>query len=97
MWKIIVSGLLVISAALGDAATSAAAEVIDFERTMEAAVVRGDVAYLDKICAPDFSFTHGDGWVHGGQPLRVDDRAKWLATVEKRPYLSRELGQVQVE
>ena len=75
----------------------AAAEVLAFEKEMEAAVVRGDVKSLDRICAPDFSFTHGDGWTSGGQPLRVENRAQWLAAVSKRPYLSRDLDQVQVE
>src|SRR6266446_4423563 len=74
-----------------------AAEVLAFEKIMEAAVVRGDVKFLDQICAPDFSFTHGDGWVNGGQPLRVENKAQWLASVSKQPYLSRDLGSVQVE
>ena len=88
----------VVSAQEGVApASAAAAEVIAFEKTMEAAVVRGDVAFLDKICAPDFSFTHGDGWTSGGQPLRVENRAQWLASVAKAPYLSRDLDSVQVE
>jgi ketosteroid isomerase-like protein len=77
--------------------SGAAAEVLTFEKEMEAAVVRGDVKFLDRICANDFSFTHGDGWTTGGQPLRVENRAEWLASVSKRPYLSRDLGQVQVE
>jgi len=38
-----------------------AAEVLAFERAMEAAVVRGDVAYVERVSAPDLSFTHGDG------------------------------------
>src|SRR5579862_5031209 len=75
----------------------AAAEVLAFERTMEAAVVRGDVAFLDRICTSDFTFTHGDGWVTGGQPLRVENKAQWLAAVGKRPYLVRDLGPVRVE
>jgi hypothetical protein len=79
------------------AASAPAAEVLAFEREMEAAVVRGDVKLLDRICASDFSFTHGDGWTTGGQPLRVENRAQWLASVSKRPYLSRDLDQVQVE
>ncbi len=74
-----------------------AAEVLAFEKIMEAAVVRGDVKFLDQICAPDFSFTHGDGWVNGGQPLRVENKAQWLASVGKQPYLSRDLGSVRVE
>lgn len=77
--------------------SGAAAEVLAFERTMEAAVVRGDVAFLDRICTSDFTFTHGDGWVTGGKPLRVENKAQWLAAVGKRPYLVRDLGQVQVE
>ena len=78
-------------------ASDAASEVLAFEKDMEAAVVRGDVKFLDRICASDFSFTHGDGWTSGGQPLRVENRAQWLASVSKKPYLSRDLGQVQVE
>ena len=52
--------------ALSAAAANSAADVLAFEKAMEAAVVRGDVAFLDKICASDFSFTHGDGWTTGG-------------------------------
>jgi ketosteroid isomerase-like protein len=79
------------------AAGDTGAEVIAFEKQMESAVVRGDVAFLDKICPPDFSFTHGDGWTTGGAPLRVENRAQWLASVGKAPYLYRELDSVQVE
>lgn len=75
----------------------ATAEVLAFEREMEAAVVRGDVAFLDKVCARDFSFTHGDGWTTGGAPLRVEKRAQWLAAVGKAPYRFRELDSVQAE
>src|SRR5437773_2391035 len=79
------------------ASGTAAADVLAFEKTMEAAVVRGDVGFLDGICAPDFSFTHGDGWTTGGRPLRVENKAQWLASVSKAPYLSRDLDSVQVE
>jgi len=88
---------LAVPATRSTAASGAAAEVLAFERQMEEAVVRGDVTFLDRICASDFSFTHGDGWTTGGQPLRVENRAHWLASVSKRPYLSRDLDQVQVE
>jgi ketosteroid isomerase-like protein len=74
-----------------------AADVLAFEREMEAAVVRGDVSFLDRICTPDFSFTHGDGWTTGGPPLRVENKAQWLAAVGKAPYLFRNLDSVQVE
>jgi len=87
------------SAARTSAAVSKdpAADVLAFEKDMEAAVVRGDVAYLDKICAKDFSFTHGDGWTTGGAPLRTENKEQWLASVGKAPYLYRELDSVKVE
>jgi hypothetical protein len=47
------------------ASTEAAAEVLAFERALEAAVVRGDVDYVERVSAPDLTFTHGDGWTIG--------------------------------
>ncbi len=79
------------------AAADTVAEVLTFEKQMEAAVVRGDVTFLDKICDSDFSFTHGDGWTTGGAPLLVENRAHWLASVRKIPYAYRKLDSVQVE
>lgn len=75
----------------------AAADVLALERDIEAAVVRGDVAFVDAASAPTFTFTHGDGWTTGGAPLRVDSRAEWLATVTKAPYESRVLDSVKTE
>jgi len=72
-------------------------EVLAFEREIEAAVVRGDVAFVDAASAPTFTFTHGDGWTTGGAPLRVDSRADWMATVAKAPYGSRVLDSVRTE
>ena len=77
--------------------SAAAAEVLAFERAMEAAVVRGDVAYVERVSAPDLSFTHGDGWTTGGKPLLVDDRAAFLKRVENKQYNARDLDSVQVE
>src|SRR5712692_7945629 len=74
-----------------------APDVVAFERQMEAAVVRGDVAFLDRACTSDFSFTHGDGWTTGRPPLRVENKTQWLASVASAPYLSRDLDSVQVE
>jgi Domain of unknown function (DUF4440) len=74
-----------------------AAEVLAFERDVEAAVVRGDVGFVDAASAPTFTFTHGDGWTTGGEPLRVDSRMDWLATVAKAPYASRVLDSVKTE
>jgi ketosteroid isomerase-like protein len=78
-------------------ATDPAAEVLAFEKEMEEAVVRGDVVSLDRMCSSDMTFTHGDGWITGGAPLRVEDREQWLAMVSKAPYTMRDLDSVQVE
>jgi Domain of unknown function (DUF4440) len=78
-------------------AAGAAEEVLAFERNMEAAVVRGDVAYVDRVSAPDLSFTHGDGWTTGGKPLLVDDKKGFLKRVENKQYLVRDLDSVKVE
>jgi hypothetical protein len=75
------------------------AEVIAFEKEMEAAVVRGDTAFLERALAPTFLFTHGDGWVDGGAPLKVDTKASWIEYVKRQPppYVYRELDHIQVE
>ncbi len=83
----------------GSAESAAIAEVIAFEKATEAAVVRGDTAFLEKALAPTFLFTHGDGWVDGGAPLKVDTKASWIEYVKRQPspYIYRELDHVQVE
>jgi hypothetical protein len=85
----ICAGLLVSLGVIADAQRRAAhdiaAEVLAFERDIEAAVVRGDVSFVDAATAPTFTFTHGDGWTTGGAPLRVDTRADWMATWPRRP------------
>jgi len=77
--------------------TQSAEEVLAFERAMEAAVVRGDVAYVERVSAPDLSFTHGDGWTTGGKPLLVDDRESFLQRVRNKQYNARDLDSVKVE
>ena len=100
--RIVLAGVLASAAFGGPPAgqvkpSSAAEEVLAFERAMEAAVVRGDVAYVDRVSAPDLSFTHGDGWTTGGKPLLVDDRATFLKRVENKRYNVRDLDSVKVE
>ena len=75
------------------------AEVIAFEKEMEAAVLRGDVKFLDRALSDDFLFTHGDAWTTGGAPLRLDTKQTWIAYVSQKPspYIYRELDSVQVE
>jgi len=74
-----------------------AEEVLAFERAMEAAVVRGDVAYVDKVSSPDLTFTHSDAWTTGGKPLLVDDRKTFLQRVQNKQYNARDLDSVKVE
>jgi hypothetical protein len=98
-WRLFAAGLLACSL-LGEppiAVSADAAEVLDAERNMEAAVVRGDVAYVDRVSASDLTFTHGDGWTNGGKPLLVDDRKAFLKRVENKQYLVRDLDSVKVE
>jgi hypothetical protein len=85
------------AAATGGNVSAEAAEVLAFEKDMEAATVRGDVAYIDKVTAPDLSFTHGDAWTRGGKPLGVDDKAGYLKRVANKQYLARDLDSVKVE
>lgn len=75
------------------------ADVLAFEKATEAAVVRGDTTALERALAPTFMFTHGDGWVDGGEPLKVDTKASWIEWVKRQPapYIYRELDHVQVE
>jgi len=79
------------------AVSDPATELIAFEKEMEAAVVRGDVTFLSRVCTSDFIFTHGDGWTTGRPPLRVENKTQWLKAVGEAPYLSRNLDSVQVE
>ena len=83
----------------GATESAAIADVLAFEKATEAAVVRGDTAYLGRALAPTFLFTHGDGWVDGGAPLKVDTKASWIEYVKRQPapYIYRELDHVQVE
>lgn len=83
--------------ALTPAEAAKVAEVLAFEKEMEVAVVKGDVKYLSTIIPADFRFTHGDGWTSGGEPIRVDTKETWLASIAKQPYLTRDLGPVAVE
>jgi hypothetical protein len=77
--------------------TGDAGEVITLEQKIEDAIVRGDVAFVDRVTATDFSFVHGDGWTHGGRPLMSDDKAAFLKRVADKEYLVHDLDQVKVE
>ena len=76
--------------------SGAAAEVLELERRIEAAVLRADTGFLDGVLASDFTYTHGDGWTTGGAVRGVDHRAEWLASLAGR-YSRREVDSQQVE
>ena len=73
-----------------------AEEVLALEKRIEEAVLRADIAFLDEVCADDFTYTHGDGWTTGGPVLGVDRKDDWLASLAGR-YSSREVDSQQVE
>ena len=95
----LLAGLVVASAqepSVTGAEADRAAEVLDLERRIEAAVLRADTDFLDGILASDFTYTHGDGWTTGGAVRGVDHRAEWLASLAGR-YSQREVDSQQVE
>ncbi len=79
-----------------DEETDVAEEVLALERRIEEAVLRADVAFLDEVCADDFTYTHGDGWTTGDPVLGVDRKQEWLDSLAGR-YSSREVDSQQVE
>lgn len=71
--------------------------LLAFEREIEAATARGDVAFLTRALADDFAFTHGDAWRTGGKPSRVDTKKSWMDLVARGMFVSREVNSQQVE
>ena len=102
VWTLLVALLAGTAGAAGQEPARAAAdadrtaEVLALERLIEAAVLRADVAFLDGVCASDFTYTHGDGWTTGGAVRGVDHRAEWLASLPGR-YSQRAVDSQQVE
>lgn len=105
--RLIAAGMVMCIIA-GAAAQSRESESVDSALTqqlmalnadIDAAVVRGDVAFLDHALAADFRFPHGDEWTSGGEPTLVDSKASWLASVKARrtPFIAREVGAQRVE
>ena len=78
------------------AGADSVSDVLAFEKQVEEAVLRADVAFLDRVCASDFTYTHGDGWTTGGPTLGVDTKAEWLASLPGR-YALREVDSQHVE
>jgi ketosteroid isomerase-like protein len=74
-----------------------AADVLALEQRIEAAVVRGDVAFVSSVLSEDFHFVHGDGWTTGGRALMEDDKAAFLKRVAGKEYAAHDLDSVKVE
>ncbi|HUQ53998.1 MAG TPA: nuclear transport factor 2 family protein [Gammaproteobacteria bacterium] len=72
--------------AVAASADPAAAEVLELEREIGAAVVRGDTKFFDEVTSPDFVMLHGDAWTHGGEPALVDDKASFSRRVASKSY-----------
>jgi Domain of unknown function (DUF4440) len=85
---------LLLAALLGG---SDAADVLALEQKIEAAVVKGDVAFVSSVLSDDFRFIHGDGWTRGGKPLMDDDKAAFLRRVADKEYAVHDLDNVKIE
>jgi len=78
-------------------ANGAAAEVLQLEREIGAAIVNGDAAFYDRVTADDFVMTHSDRWTTGGKPLLVDDKASFRQRITSRSYVSMDFDSVKAE
>jgi len=90
--------LLAATASAADSgATSDAAQVLQLERDIGAAICRGDASFYDRVTADDFVMTHSDRWTTGGKPLLVDDKASFRKRIENRSYVSMDFDSVKIE
>jgi len=91
--------LLTATAFAADASGTSKAidEVLQLERNIGAAIVRGDAAFYDRVTADDFIMTHSDRWITGGKPLLVDDKVSFRKRIENRSYVSMDFDSVKVE
>ncbi|HUQ53470.1 MAG TPA: nuclear transport factor 2 family protein [Gammaproteobacteria bacterium] len=89
VWALAVAGAL--------AQAEADSEVRALDQRIADAVVRGDTDYVARVTADDFVMVHGDGWTHGGQPLRTDDKQALLDRVATKYYDVLAFDSVQAE
>ena len=74
-----------------------AAEVIEAEKGIGDAIVRGDAAYFDHATSSDFVMVHGDGWTRGGSPALVDDKNSFMKRIAGHSYAAHDFDSVKVE
>ncbi len=67
-------------------------EILDFEHKQEAALVNGDVDFLQSTLADDFSFSHGDYWNRGGEAFFADDKGRYVARGGAKYYKEIDIG-----
>ena len=79
------------------AGSNGAADVLELERNIGAAIVRGDAAYFDSVTSSDFVMVHGDGWTTGGKPALVDDKASFMNRIANKSYAAHDYDSVNVE
>jgi hypothetical protein len=79
-------------------ATGDALEVLKLEQKIEAAVVKGDVAFAETLLSSDFHFRHGDGWTRGEKTGGIeDDRAAFMQRIARKEYLVHDLDNPKIE
>jgi len=74
-----------------------AAEVLEVEKAIGAAIVRGDAAYFDHATSRDFMMVHGDGWTRGGTPTLTDDKDSFMKRIASHSYAAHDFDSVKVE
>ena len=81
-------GCLLLAGAAGPA-SDAAHEVREVTDRRFAAMVRADTAELDRLLAPDLTYTHSNG--------RVETREKFLASIASKALVYRSIEPSEVE
>lgn len=82
------------------AQASMIAEIRAFEQALDDAAVKGDTEFLKRGIADSFIMTHGDGWIQGESPIKIDTKQTWLdyTAAKPGPYVYRKVDPaVQVE
>jgi hypothetical protein len=74
-----------------------AAEILEFERKLGAAVPAGDQAFFDTHTADDFLMWHGDIWTRGGRSRLIDTKQAFSERVRNRQYLAWHFDSQQAE
>src|SRR5688572_25831888 len=73
----------------GQSTEETSKQIDDLNRTIDQAVVKLDLATLEKHYGDDFVFTHGTG--------HVDSKHTWLKSVQHGQFISREHDSTKVE